>query len=202
MKKVIPKRFAPFKCVKKGRRKSCLKEFMTLGKLPPYAAVIIITLLITIPSWAWAFDVTRDNVRFRGDFNGSGTQTSRVGDSFTLRATNPGPGIRAAIVRVTKPDGTVIEHTTNLLVGDNELGTYLADIPGTYSCELRVSQSPEYTILNGTLFAMSESVGGIVIPINSFDLLAPYIGFASTILAATVTMAVYVKRVRRRKEKQ
>jgi len=32
--------------------------------------------------------------------------------------------------------------------------------------------------------------------------LAPYIGLASTIVVATVAAAIYVKRVKRRKEKQ
>jgi len=45
-------------------------------------------------------------------------------------------------------------------------------------------------------------VGGIVVPVDKFVLLAPYIGLASTILVATVATAIYVKRVKRRKEKQ
>jgi hypothetical protein len=45
-------------------------------------------------------------------------------------------------------------------------------------------------------------VGGIVVPIDKLGLLAPYIGLASTILAATVASTVYVKRIKRRKEKQ
>jgi prenyltransferase beta subunit len=45
-------------------------------------------------------------------------------------------------------------------------------------------------------------VGGIWIPIDKFGLLAPYIGVASTILVATATTAIYVKRVTRRKKKQ
>jgi hypothetical protein len=49
-------------------------------------------------------------------------------------------------------------------------------------------------------------VGGIAVPIDisvdKFGLLAPYIGLASTILVATVATAVYVKRVKHRKEKQ
>lgn len=45
-------------------------------------------------------------------------------------------------------------------------------------------------------------VGGIVIPIDKIALLAPYIGLASTIAVATVATAVYVRRVKHRKEKQ
>jgi hypothetical protein len=45
-------------------------------------------------------------------------------------------------------------------------------------------------------------VGGIVVPVDKFGLLAPYIGLASTILVATVATAVYIKHVKRKKEKQ
>jgi hypothetical protein len=45
-------------------------------------------------------------------------------------------------------------------------------------------------------------VGGIVIPVDKFGLLAPYIGLASTVIVAAVATAIYVKRVKRRKEKQ
>jgi len=47
-----------------------------------------------------------------------------------------------------------------------------------------------------------HKVGGISIPVDKFGLLAPYLGLASTIVAATVATVVYVKRVKRRKEKQ
>jgi len=45
-------------------------------------------------------------------------------------------------------------------------------------------------------------VGGIIVPVDKFGLLAPYVGLASTILVATVATAIYVKRVKHRKEKQ
>ena len=48
----------------------------------------------------------------------------------------------------------------------------------------------------------ARAVGGVVVPVDKFGLLAPYIGLASTILAATVATTVYVKHVKRRKEKQ
>jgi hypothetical protein len=51
-------------------------------------------------------------------------------------------------------------------------------------------------------FGQTPGVGGIVIPVDKFGLLAPYIGLASTILVATVATTVYFKRVKRRKEKQ
>jgi len=48
----------------------------------------------------------------------------------------------------------------------------------------------------------SPGVGGIVVPVDKFGLLAPYIGLASTIMVASVAAAICVKRVKRRKEKQ
>ena len=46
------------------------------------------------------------------------------------------------------------------------------------------------------------TVGGVWVPVDKFGLLAPYIGLASTVLVATVATAIYIKRVKRRKEKQ
>jgi len=45
-------------------------------------------------------------------------------------------------------------------------------------------------------------VGGILVPVDRFGLLAPYIGLASAIMASTVATAVYIKRTKRKKEKQ
>lgn len=45
----------------------------------------------------------------------------------------------------------------------------------------------------------SGAVGGVWVPVDKLSLLAPYIALASTILVAT---AIYVKRVKRKKEKQ
>jgi len=45
-------------------------------------------------------------------------------------------------------------------------------------------------------------VGGVWVPVDKFGLLAPYIGLASTIIAATAATGIYVKRVKRRKKKQ
>lgn len=47
-----------------------------------------------------------------------------------------------------------------------------------------------------------KAVGGIVVPVDKLTLLAPHIGLASTILVGTAAIAIYVKRVKRRKEKQ
>jgi hypothetical protein len=45
-------------------------------------------------------------------------------------------------------------------------------------------------------------VGGIVVPVDKFGLLAPSIGLASTMLMATVTAVIFGKRAKRRKDKQ
>jgi len=64
--------------------------------------------------------------------------------------------------------------------------------------------SPAVTIATGDndTYVISGAVGGIVVPVDKFGLLAPYIGLSSTILVATVATAIYAKRVKRRKEKQ
>jgi len=45
-------------------------------------------------------------------------------------------------------------------------------------------------------------VGGFVVSVDKFGLLSPYIGLTSIILMGAVATTVYVKRVKRRKEKQ
>jgi len=64
------------------------------------------------------------------------------------------------------------------------------------------SESPIPGMSNYGLDMSKGGVGGFVVPIDKFGLLAPYIGLASTILVATVATAIYVKRVKPRKEKQ
>jgi len=48
----------------------------------------------------------------------------------------------------------------------------------------------------------ATGVGGIAIPVDKFGLLAPYIGLTSTTIVVAVATVVYVKRIKRRKEKQ
>jgi hypothetical protein len=54
----------------------------------------------------------------------------------------------------------------------------------------------------GKLENGTAGVGGIVVPVDKLALLAPYIGFASTTIVTAVGAVIYVKRVKRRKEKQ
>jgi hypothetical protein len=63
----------------------------------------------------------------------------------------------------------------------------------------------EYEYINHTYMDNSKwttTVGGVVIPIDRLALLAPYIGLTSTIFVVTFATAVYVKRVKHRKEKR
>jgi len=47
-----------------------------------------------------------------------------------------------------------------------------------------------------------QSVGGVVLSVDKFSLMTPYIGLASAWIIGAVAAAVYVKRIKRRKEKQ
>jgi len=44
------------------------------------------------------------------------------------------------------------------------------------------------------------AVGGFVVPVDKFALLAPYIGLASTILVATVATIIYIRRIKKREK--
>jgi len=75
--------------------------------------------------------------------------------------------------------------------------------PGIYPC--RISWTVSQTGIKfdtDPYVELVKPVGGIVLPVDKFGLLAPYIGLVSTILVATVATAIYVKRVKHRKEKQ
>jgi hypothetical protein len=76
----------------------------------------------------------------------------------------------------------------------------------TLSAKTWTYNNPQAVDTNGTLDSMvsfpAGTVGGIAIPVDKLGLLAPYIGLASTIIAATVASAIYVKRVKRKKQKQ
>ena len=79
---------------------------------------------------------------------------------------------------------------------------------GTFDWEANWQEWETITYSDGALAPKkgsnmtTEGVGGYVIPVDKFALLAPYIGLTSTILISAVITAVYFKRVKRRKEKQ
>jgi hypothetical protein len=59
-----------------------------------------------------------------------------------------------------------------------------------------------YVEYGGTSGTNATGVGGIIVPVDKFALLAPYIGLTSTVIVAAVVSVVYVKHVKHRKEKQ
>jgi hypothetical protein len=110
---------------------------------------------------------------------------------------------------VTDPNGKVSTFNKDLEFSDTAVGITYPDDPnwspagsvntvGTYTVKVKT-----YSLEKTFERTKNEtSVGGIWFSVNKLTLLVPYIGFASTILIATAVTAVYVKSVKRRKEKQ
>ena len=101
-------------------------------------------------------------------------------------------------VKVYKSDGvTIIKQWVGLNIPtDVFIGDYNND--GLNDIAIMEGDVGPLTVYYQT----GPPVGGILIPIDKLGLLAPYIGLASTIVVATAATAIYVKRVKRRKEKQ
>ncbi|MDH5770955.1 MAG: hypothetical protein OEZ25_06685, partial [Candidatus Bathyarchaeota archaeon] len=110
---------------------------------------------------------------------------------------------------VIDPNGKVSTFNKDLEFSDTAVGITYPDDPnwspagcvntvGTYTVKVK-TYSLEKTFERTK---NEKSVGGIWFPVNKLTLLAPYIGLASTMLVATVATAIYVKRVKHRKEKQ
>jgi hypothetical protein len=139
------------------------------------------------------------------------------------------PGMDPIIVEVHRTKSLYYTLTISASSGgttDPSPGTYSCDLGTVVSVEATPYSNYEfdYWVLDSanaesqnpisitmdtdhTLHAVFKSkyspgVGGIVIPVDKFALLAPYIGLASTVTVAAVTTVIYVKRVKRRKEKQ
>ena len=72
---------------------------------------------------------------------------------------------------------------------------------GSTSTTITVNSGGTYTAYYGET-PQPPPVGGVLVPVDKFGLLAPYIGLVSTLIFATVATAIYVKRVKRRKEKR
>jgi len=109
------------------------------------------------------------------------------------------------------PDGYIISYEWNF--GDNTsiitgcpITTHVYKVAGIYYPILTVMDNGNLSAASITeVHVSSLPVGGYSVPITiPFDkfAFAPYIGLASTILVAAVATAVYVKRVKRKKEKQ
>jgi len=125
-------------------------------------------------------------------------------------ATNPGTdswAIDAIVAAEQDPTSTYWTKKGNTPVDDlltfqGEDGAF--SFPGPYP---RKEWATSYAIpaLLGEPYPIEPvavPVGGVVVVVSKLELLAPWIGLTSTIVVATVTTAIYVKRVRRRKEKQ
>ena len=91
-------------------------------------------------------------------------------------------------------------HETGYVAEINLAGNVeIKDVP----CEEGIFGGVDDSGLSWTLsMGGPPSVGGIVIPVDELGLLAPYIGLTSTVIASAVVAAIYVKRVKHRKEKQ
>jgi hypothetical protein len=103
---------------------------------------------------------------------------------------------------LVKPDLTqlYLDHTQT---DQNGYFTKTVMIPSDLCGEhLLLAEDSEDNIDWSILNIDGDAVGGIVVPVDKLTLLAPYIGFASFSAVATVVTAVYVKRVKHRKEKQ
>jgi hypothetical protein len=97
-----------------------------------------------------------------------------------------GAGIISGKVDVNKPLGAIV--------------TIAILLTSTKDYEITIDETGNWTFTFD--LTAKATVGGIVIPVDKFALLAPYIGLTSTIVVAAVVSVVYVKRVKRRKEKQ
>lgn len=111
------------------------------------------------------------------------------------------------IMKNWNASGYQTSHTFTLLRGTNAFTVPSVDPnghefkrwnTGETNTTILVSSGGTYTAYYGE----SPGVGGFVIPVDKLGLLAPYIGLASTAMIGAVATAVYVKRVKRRKEKQ
>jgi hypothetical protein len=98
---------------------------------------------------------------------------------------------------------------TNELTGHFEALKYYNPGKGWTDWDVMKTRSdPPYEVLpqgNNEFWTQGPvtfGVGGVVVLVDKFALLAPYIGLTSTIIVASVVSAVYVKRVKRRREKQ
>jgi len=79
-------------------------------------------------------------------------------------------------------------------------GTSVLDLYDTILVS-SLEQPITHTANDGSV-TISKSVGGIVVPADKFGLLAPYIGLASAIIVTMVATAIYMKGIKRKKEKK
>jgi hypothetical protein len=92
-----------------------------------------------------------------------------------------GAGIISGKVDVNKPLGAIV--------------TIAILLTSTKDYEITIDETGNWTFTFD--LTAKATVGGIVIPVDKFALLAPYIGLTSTIIVTAVATVVYVKRVRK-----
>ena len=135
--------------------------------------------------------------------NTGGTYTAYYQAKYTLTitatsggTTNPAPGTytywQGTVVSVTAiPNpGYILDHWE------------LDGAPAGSQNPISITMNTNHNLHAVFKSKYSPGVGGIVIPVDKFALLAPYIGLTSTVTVAAVATVIYVKRVKRRKEKQ
>jgi len=127
---------------------------------------------------------------------------------FEVTDSKTNTAIQGAVIRIFKGTTNVQNLTTDVNgeaetnVDDNTAYSYSVSATCHRTIDGSFNSGSGTTVLIIPVKLVPISCGGIVISVDKFGLLAPYIGLTSTILAATVATATYVKRVKHRKEKQ
>ena len=126
----------------------------------------------------------------------------------TIRAhcNTEGVDVAVSITMDSNPTGYTTPHTFTGLTGTHTFTVPDTDLAGHSFKQWSTGEtSTTITVTEGgTYTAYYEApplgVGGYVIPVDKFALLAPYIGLASTILIATVATIIYIKRFKKREQ--
>jgi hypothetical protein len=141
------------------------------------------------------------------------TTTYLIPYDVTIKAycMNLGVDLSVSITMDGSPTGFTTPYTFTTLTLTHTFTVPNADVHGhPFDHWSTGSRDPTITVSAGgtytAYYVKPPPVGGISVlisvPVDKTALLASYIGLASTILVATVATAVYVNRVKRRKEKQ
>jgi hypothetical protein len=173
-----------------------------MGKLKKsiFLAIVFVTMLVTISKSVYASKLVE--VKF--------TVTPLYpdkGDSQTYEVQIKNTGTSSVNVQVTfTHDGSDKQSSPAQVIDPGRTGIFTwkwtVDHQEDHHCYgyYTTPKDPE------SEFCVIKSgvggVGGVVVPVDKFGLLAPYVGLVSTITVTTVVTAVYVRRVKRRKEKQ
>jgi plastocyanin len=164
-----------------------------IGKLVALTIVVGLALsqwgMIIHPAHGVTISINIQNFAFNPQ-----TATIHTGDSVTW--TNNDPVIYTLWFR-SADDGSTYLLSQPINPGTTWTHTFPDNIRLNYYDFDRLQITGQLTIVVPT-----TTVGGILVPVNKLALLTPLIGLASLILAATTVAAVYVRRARKREEKQ